>query len=155
MVYIFDAAPVSLRTDLSGALNRAHKRLGQTGDWLNGEQRRAVVAETRHSWDCHLCQARKLEPSPYSVSGEHQTFGNLPASWLNVIHRVATDPGRLSKRWFQEALSSGLEEDEFIEIVSVCAGTSFRCFFNRYWHGSSTSSRSQGWRSAALQTSWS
>ena len=37
MVYIFDAAPVSLRTDLSGALNRAHKRLGQTGDWLNGE----------------------------------------------------------------------------------------------------------------------
>ncbi len=120
MVYIFDAAPVSLRTDLSGALNRAHKRLGQTGDWLNGEQRRAVVAETRHSWDCHLCQVRKLEPSPYSVSGEHQTFGNLPASWLNVIHRVATDPGRLSKRWFQEALSSGLEEDEFIEIVSVC-----------------------------------
>ena len=98
MAYVFDAAPVSLRADLHGALNHAHKSLGQPGEWLHGAQRVAVVAETRQAWKCPLCQVQKLELSPYGVSGEHQAIGELPNSWVDVIHRVVTDPGRLSER---------------------------------------------------------
>ena len=96
MECIFDIAPVAVRADLSRALGRAHSRLGQTGDWLGGKQRLAVVAEMRHSWDCDLCRLRKLKPSPYSLTGKHQTLGDLPVSWVDVIHRVVTDPGRLT-----------------------------------------------------------
>ena len=78
-----------------------------------------MVAETRHAWDCSLCKLQKSEITPYAVRGEHQALGKLPNSWANVIHRVVTDPGRLSERWFQEALSNGMEEDEFIEIIGV------------------------------------
>ena len=120
MVHIFDSAPVALRSDLRSALGSAHELLGQAGDWLHGEQRLAVVAETRHAWDCSLCKLQKSEITPFVVRGEHQALGKLPNSWVNVIHRVVTDPGRLSERWFQEALSNGMEEDEFIEAISVC-----------------------------------
>jgi hypothetical protein len=120
---MLEGALVSIRSDLSNALDRAHSRLGQTGSWLNGEQRLAVVAEVRESWKCNLCQSRKLEISPYTLSGKHQSLGDLPASWVDVIHRVVTDSGRLSKRWFKEAISAGLLEDEFIEIIILCVQT--------------------------------
>ena len=123
MKYVFDATPVSMRADLRAALNRAHKRLAQTGDWLSGAQRLALATETRHARDCTLCRIQKLEISPYAVDGEHQTEGYLPDPWVNVIHRVVNDPGRLSERWFREALSDGVEEDEFIEIISICVQT--------------------------------
>ena len=120
MVYKFQSEQVPVRGDLSSALDRAYRQIGQAGSWLNGKQRRAIFAETRYSWDCSLCQSRKFEPSPYSILGNHQTRGNLPTSWLDVIHRVVTDPGRLSERWFHEALSGDLLEDEFVEIISIC-----------------------------------
>ena len=123
MTYIFDNYNGSLRSDLKTALNLAHKRLGQTGDWLTSEQRVAVFSETRHAWNCDLCQALKSEISPYGIDGEHQALGNLPKAWINVIHRVTTDPARLSERWFKEALSGGMVEDEFIEVISVCVQT--------------------------------
>ena len=68
-----------------------------------------------------MCKKQKLELSPYTISGQkHQGIGQLEFPWINVIHRVTNDPGRLSEKWFKEALSNGLKEDEFIEIVSVC-----------------------------------
>jgi len=120
MSHTFKLAPVSVRSDLCRALDRAHSRLGHPGDWLDGEQRLAIVAEVRQSWDCDFCQSRKLALSPYALSGKHQTLGNLPAPWVEVVHRVVTDPGRLSERWFKESLFDGLLEDEFIEIIIVC-----------------------------------
>jgi len=120
MTYTLDNNTISLRSDLRNALNQAHKRLGQAGDWLTSEQRVAVFSETRHAWDCELCQILKSEISPYGIDGEHQTQGNLPKAWINVIHRVTMDSGRLSERWFKEALSGGMVEDEFIEVISVC-----------------------------------
>ena len=68
----------------------------------------------RHSWDCDLCRLRKSRASPYSLTGKHQTLEDLPVLWVDVIHRAVNDPGRLSERWFKEALSSGLLEDEFV-----------------------------------------
>ena len=115
----YDLAPVPLRQDLMEALNRNHERLAQTGCWLDGAQRLAVVAEARHAPNCALCRERADAISPYAVSGDHGSLGHVPAPWVDVIHRVALDSGRLSARWYGEARASGMLEDEIIEVVSV------------------------------------
>ena len=74
----------------------------------------------RQAWDCQLCRDLKAELSPYNIRGKHDTLGELPEAWVDVIHRVTTDPGRLSERWFQEALAGGMEEDEIIEVINIC-----------------------------------
>ena len=119
MAQAFDAAPVFIRADLRAALNRAHEHQSETGDWLDGLQRLAVMAEARHAWNCEFCQACKDALSPYTVSGAHDHLGALPASWVDVIHRVVTDPGRLSARWYAQAKADGMVEDEIIEVISI------------------------------------
>ena len=119
MAQAYDTAPVALRDDLRDALNRAHERLAQPGSWLDGPQRLAVAAEARHAWDCALCQARKDSISPYAVTGEHASLGQLPPAGVDAIHRVVTDSGRLSARWYHETLDGGMVEDELIEVISV------------------------------------
>lgn len=115
----YDASPVAMRVDLAAALNQNHERLTQPGSWLDGAQRLAVLVEARHAWDCPLCQKRKSSVSPYAVDGNHAALGILAPAWVEVIHRVVTDPGRLSQRWYQEAQDSGIAEDEIIEVISV------------------------------------
>ena len=120
MTYVFGSNFLSVRADLRSALDLAYKHIGETGDWLTGAQRVSVYAEMRQAWDCQLCRDLKAELSPYNIRGKHDTLGELPEAWVDVIHRVTTDPGRLSERWFQEALTGGMEEDEIIEVINVC-----------------------------------
>ena len=40
---------------------------------------------------------------------------------LEVAHRITTDPGRLSREWYQGILDSGLEEAPYVELVGVVA----------------------------------
>ncbi len=119
MAQAYDGAPVALRPDLRDALNRTHERLAQTGSWLSGRQRLDVATEARNAWDCPLCQASREALSPYTVTGDHASLGRLPDRWVDVIHRVVTDPGRLSARWYHDALDGGMAEDEIIEVISV------------------------------------
>jgi hypothetical protein len=121
--HIFDSAPVKIREDLYNAIGVAHSQLGKSGDWILGTDRTKIMAEVRNAQVCKLCFNSKNAMSPYSITGDHDTLTNLPNSWINIIHRVTTDSGRLSKRWFLESVTSGLSEYEFIEIVSVCVQT--------------------------------
>ena len=120
MTYVFDSTSLPVRDDLKNALGLAYKHIGETGDWLTGAQRVGVYAETRHAWNCQLCRDLKAELSPYNIRGKHDTLGDLPEAWVDVIHRLTTDSGRLSERWFQEALSAGMAEDEVIEVINIC-----------------------------------
>jgi hypothetical protein len=115
----FEAAPVTIRADLQCAIGRAWSQLGEPGAWLTGTQRAAVAAETRNAWDCSVCHERKAALSAYAVSGEHEHLSALPRAWVDVIHRVTTDSGRLTQRWVDEAREAGVVEDMFVEIISV------------------------------------
>jgi alkylhydroperoxidase family enzyme len=46
-------------------------------------------------------------------------MGALPDAAVDVIHRVVTDSGRLSRAWFEKTLSSGLSDAQYVEIVGV------------------------------------
>lgn len=112
---------MEIREDLSAAHRRAWDRLGAAGTWLEAEARIAVAEETRHAKGCRLCAQRKAALSPYGVEGEHDSAARLPKTWIEVIHRIVSDPGRLTQSWYRTMIASALEETEYVEIVSVLA----------------------------------
>jgi alkylhydroperoxidase family enzyme len=91
------------------------------GTWWTGEERLAIAAESRRARQCALCRARKQALSPYAVDGMHDALGALPPGAVEVIHRIATDAGRLTRKWLAGVLGDGLSEEQYVEVVGVVA----------------------------------
>ncbi len=115
----YDHSPAHVRDGITAAQERAWKRIASAGVWLDGERRVAIAAETRNAPGCKLCAARKEALSPYSVDGAHDNLGALPDDVVEVIHRIATDPGRLMQRWYDEIIAAGLADTDYVETVGV------------------------------------
>ena len=84
----------------------------------------------RHARHCALCQARKAALNPAAVVGQHDHLAVLPDA-VEVIHRVVTDPGRLSRQWFQGNTDAGLSAEQYVELpgtlVALVSIDSFCC----------------------------
>jgi hypothetical protein len=119
----YDAAVIHVREDLATAHRRAWLRIAAPGTWWDGQRRIAIAAETRNAASCTYCRDCKAALSPYSIEGTHDDLGDLPDNIVDVIHRIATDPGRLTRAWFDRAIESGLGDGEFVETVGVVATT--------------------------------
>ncbi|MGE0733593.1 MAG: alkylhydroperoxidase-related (seleno)protein [Alphaproteobacteria bacterium] len=115
----FDSARVPIRSDIAAMLPRVWARVGQAGTWLTAEQRVAIAAETRHAVECTLCSRRKAALSPFSIEGKHDGLGQLPEAWIDVIHRVISDPGRLAKHWFAKITEKDISNKEYVELIGV------------------------------------
>src|SRR5215470_7253335 len=118
---LYASSSVAIRDDLAKAHARAWERIGRPGTWWDGAARVAIAAETRHASSCRLCRRRKEALSPTAIEGTHDSLGALPEIVVEVVHRVRTDPGRLSERWFRSVLAAGLSEEQYVETVSVVA----------------------------------
>ncbi len=127
----YSAAGVPIRDDLKKAHAELWEHLRKPGSWWTGEERIAIAAESRHAASCELCAERKGALSPNAVQGEHDAKALLPANVVDVIHRVRNDPGRLSRRWFDDTLSSGLEEGPYVEVIGVVTLTAGVDYFAR------------------------
>ncbi len=110
-----------IRADLADAHEHAWAAIAAPGTWLTGARRVAVAAEIRHAPGCAHCANIKAALSPNAVAGAHDSLGALGAAEVELIHRVAGDPGRLSESWSQAVLARGLQEGEYVEIVGVIA----------------------------------
>ena len=117
----YTASPFPVREDLAAAHARAWERLAGPGTWLDGPTRIRVTAEVRHAPGCSLCARRKAALSPYAIDGAHVSLGELPDNWIEMIHRIVSDPGRLTHAWYQRMLASGIADTEYVEIVGVIA----------------------------------
>jgi hypothetical protein len=115
--YATAATPV--RDDLVAAQTRAWQALGRAGTWWTGEERVALAAEVRAAAACGLCRARKAALSPYTVAGTHDGPGALPAATVEAVHRIATDPGRLKRDWYNGLLAAGLGDAAYVELIGV------------------------------------
>jgi hypothetical protein len=115
----YDAVSVPVRADFAAAHNRFWQRLAAPGTWWTGAERVAMAAEVRNARACALCKARKDVLSPAGVQGQHDHLGTLPDAAVDVIHRVTTDPGRLSKAWFEAIMASGLEAEQYVECIGT------------------------------------
>lgn len=111
-------APVPVREDLTVAHRRTWQRLAQAGNWWTGAERVAIAAEVRQARRCALCTTRKSALSPHAIEGTHDHVSPLAAAAVDVIHRVTTDPRRLTKAWFDKIMATKeLSDAQYVEII--------------------------------------
>jgi alkylhydroperoxidase family enzyme len=115
----YAAAFVPVRDDLPAAHRRAWQHLARPGRYLSGAQRVAAAAEVRAAWSCSLCRERKQALLPAAVSGVHDGPGELPEAMVDAIHRITTDPGALSRHWFDGIREAGVSDGQYVELVGV------------------------------------
>jgi|SRR5262245_7596799 len=101
----------------------AWSRIGAAGGFWSAAERVAFVAESRRALDCALCNQRGASLSPYTVEGEHDCISSLPRAAVELCHRLTTDPGRLTRRWFEGLLTTGLDARHYVDAVSVIASS--------------------------------
>jgi len=107
---------------ITAALDDAAESLVGPGDWLTGSQRRAAALEARDARTNELDQQRRDALSPNAVPGGHEATAELQAEAVEVIHRVASDPGRLTQVWADEKMTV-LGEETYTELVGIAACT--------------------------------
>ena len=117
LVYSSKALPIPAA--YSEGHGRYWNRLANPGNWFTGQQRVDIAKEVRQALDCKFCADRKQALSPAMVIGEHDKVTSLPENVVEVVHRVTTDPNRLTRKWFDDLLSSGLTAEAYVEILGV------------------------------------
>jgi len=127
----YDGTDVEIRDDLRDAHARLFDYVRRPGAWLSGAERIAVAEEARQALECALCASRKEALSPDHVSGSHDRVTDLPENWVDLIHRIRTDSGRLSKAWFDRVIASGISVETYVEIVGIVTLTTGADMFCR------------------------
>jgi hypothetical protein len=118
----YAGAPIPVRDDLVAAHDRAFVRLASAGTWWTGTERLAIARASRAAARCRLCRDRKRATSPEAPGGEHDgDAGGLPAPALDAVHRIASNPARLTRRWLDGILTRGLGEGRYVELLGVVA----------------------------------
>lgn len=110
-----------IRAELLAAIGVAQRRLTQPGTWWTGPQRAAIAAEARHAESCTLCKQRRDALSPYTVTGKHDSLGELDSDTVEAIHRLRTDAGRITETWVRDITSRELSEEAYVEIIGIIA----------------------------------
>jgi hypothetical protein len=116
---LYADAPFAVRDDLAAAHRRALERIARPGRWWTGAERVAIAAEARAARDCKLCTERKAALSPGAVAGAHDAASELSDAAVDAIHRIATDPARLSRASYEKALAGGISDAQYVELVGV------------------------------------
>jgi hypothetical protein len=97
----------------AAGLDAAWAGLAAPGSWFSGAERVEISREVRAARGCALCAERKAALSPNTVGGEHAS------ARIDAVHRISSDPGRLSQPWFDETVRSGLTPEQVVEIAGV------------------------------------
>jgi len=116
-----DASDLPIREGLERELKRAWTRLASPGTWWSAAQRLAIAAEMRNAHACALCRRRKNALSPYTERGSHDGLGELPEAVIEIVHRLATDAGRVKRSWVEAMSTAGVTDEQYVEIVGVVA----------------------------------
>ena len=57
------------------------------------------------------------------MDGEHLSDGRLPAVAVDAVHRVVTDQSRITRRYVDENVESGLSKAQYVELVGIVVAT--------------------------------
>lgn len=121
VAWLFEGAVVPVPGAMQRACANEWAALGEPGTWWTAAERVALAREARRARDCDLCARRKRAVSPYAVEGNHEATDVIAAAVVDTVHRIATDPGRLSSRWHDEVLASGISDAQLVELSGVLA----------------------------------
>ena len=118
-MYVNQGLPVRQR--IRDAHEAAINAFAEPGTWLDSHARVAILAEARHAPSCGLCQERKAALSPYTVDGNHEARTDLADDLVEIVHRITTDSGRLTRSWYQRVIDAGISPETYVEIVGLVA----------------------------------
>ncbi len=107
-----------LRDNLTTAHAESWRQIGQPGAFLTAAERVEAVRASRDALTCEFCAERKAALSPNAVQGEHDSSGQLPPPVVDMIHRLRTDPGRLTRAWFDQ-VTAVISRERYVELVGV------------------------------------
>ncbi len=111
---------MDIRPELTASHDRVWRGLAAPGTWLTGAERVDVARALRVARECPLCQARKAALSPAGVEGRHEPSPpDMPAARLELAHKLATDPGRITRSWMQALVADGMTDAEYVEISGL------------------------------------
>ena len=108
-----------IRTELTKSHDRVWQGLAKAGTWLTGAERVACAAEARQARSCRLCVARKGALSAGTIDGQHDAATSLPAPVVEVVHKLVTDPGRITRPWVAARADEGVDDATYIEIAGL------------------------------------
>lgn len=112
------AAGLPLTNELRDAHENALDTLVSPGPSWTGSERRQMVETARAAADCSLCTRRKSALSPSAENGAHDGPSGLPPLVIDAVHRIRTDPGRLTRSWFDQ-ITLEIGQAAYVEMVSV------------------------------------
>jgi hypothetical protein len=116
-------APSAPEASIRDAQRSAIDAIAGPGDWLTGEQRLEAWRHARNAESNELDRRRRQALSPNAVADAHAATELLSAAAIDVVHRLASDPGRLTRAW-ADPLIEALGEETYTELVGVVATTS-------------------------------
>jgi hypothetical protein len=115
----YESAPLPIPERLRDAHQRFWDRLRAPGAWWTGVERVAIAREVRQARVCSLCTARREALSPNGVSGIHDTATELPLRAVEAVHRIVTDPGRLTHSWFESVVGEEVTVERYVELLGT------------------------------------
>lgn len=121
----------AIREDIINAHYEVWENIAKPGTWFTGAQRVAMAKATRSAFSCQLCAKRKQDVSPYYTDGTHDGDSILDPVWVDAIHRIVSDPARISKRIYDEFIATGATDAQYVELLSVLLFTASIDMFHR------------------------
>ena len=119
MRFDYSGSAYAIRDDIPDAHREIWRKIGQPGSWWRGEDRVAFVEESRNARSCEACAKRALALSPEGAFGPHRPTTNLPGIVVDVVHRLTTDPARLSRSWLDAVNAQGVSDEAYVELLGV------------------------------------
>ena len=119
MNFDYSASAYAIREDIPDAHRDVWRKIGEPGSWWRGADRVAFIQESRNARSCAACAKRRTALSPEGDFGPHYTTTNLPEVVVDVVHRLTTDPARLSRTWLGGVNVRGVTDEEYVEILGV------------------------------------
>ena len=119
MMFDYAENAYGIRDDIGDAHRVVWRQLGEPGCWWRGADRVAFVEEARNARSCPACAKRRDALSPNTDCGPHHSTTRLPELVVDIVHRVTTDPARLSKRWLSGINAAGVTSEQYVELLGV------------------------------------
>jgi hypothetical protein len=117
--YTLEGSALPVSEALIEQLDVEWQRFARPGTWWTGAERLAIVEAARAARSCALCTERKAALSPTAVSGSHDGESSLPEVVVDAVHRITTDPGRLSSSWYESVIRSGVTPEQHVELTGM------------------------------------
>ncbi len=111
---------MEVRSEITKSHDRVWKELARPGARLTGEERLSVAQEFRAARTCAVCFDGKSSLCVAYNVGKHDCLDSkVSGLWVELVHRLSNDPGRIHRGWVQALLDDGLDEIEYVEIASL------------------------------------